>query len=409
LTSLLEELTLRLLETDESSITKVKDLSRFINMIILRLFATGRRMSIFRSLFALLLQIVKPFPANGTSPESQESKVAELVLKCVWKLARNIPQDLKEDRLDPVELLPAIEHFLQSVPPNEWRARATNKVPCGDMPLRTIKVIIQHVVAHYGDEVYDFLSSSFDDPSATIVYPYVYRILNSSARATEQPQPVRRNGMLRDQASRSFSPSSSRPISPLETTSSAASVSHRRSSPSHHTSPSTSSANGNGMFSPTAEEFDPDAQLLTIIGHISSETTGALHKEGITELHQFLKAYPHKKPRVEKMLESTGAAFRKYINRALASRAAEDQERNVAVADTLSKLESNHAPAVPLSPTTSDFSPRSPRQTIQSDQAGQDKLSRLHDLFQYRSSTISNSSSHGPTTPTTATKRLSQS
>ena len=48
LTSLLEELTLRLLETDESSTTKVKDLSRFINMIILRLFATGRRMSIFR-------------------------------------------------------------------------------------------------------------------------------------------------------------------------------------------------------------------------------------------------------------------------------------------------------------------------------------------------------------------------
>ena len=29
---------------------------------------------------------------------------------------------------------------------NEWRARATNKVPCGDMPLRTIKVIIQHAV-----------------------------------------------------------------------------------------------------------------------------------------------------------------------------------------------------------------------------------------------------------------------
>jgi cytoskeleton-associated protein 5 len=48
LTSLLEELTLRLLETDDSHVKKVKDLSRFINMIILRLFATGRRMSIFR-------------------------------------------------------------------------------------------------------------------------------------------------------------------------------------------------------------------------------------------------------------------------------------------------------------------------------------------------------------------------
>lgn len=49
LTSLLEELTMRLLQTDESSDPKVKDLSRFINMIVLRVFAAGRRISIFRS------------------------------------------------------------------------------------------------------------------------------------------------------------------------------------------------------------------------------------------------------------------------------------------------------------------------------------------------------------------------
>ena len=126
---------------------------------------------------------------------------------------------------------------------------------------------------------------------------------------------------------------SSRPISPQETTSSVQSAQRPLS---HRTSPSSSSAHGHGLYSPNVEEPDPDAQLLVIIGHISSETTGALHKEGITELHHFLKAYPHKKHRVEKILESTGAAFRKYINRALASRAAEDQERNVAVADTLS-------------------------------------------------------------------------
>ena len=104
-----------------------------------------------RALFALLLQIVKPFPSTGTLADSKEAKVAELVLKCVWKLARNIPQDLSDAQLDPVELFPAIEHFLQSVPPNEWRARATNRVPCGDMPLRTIKVIIQHVVGKFCD------------------------------------------------------------------------------------------------------------------------------------------------------------------------------------------------------------------------------------------------------------------
>ena len=48
LTSLLEELTLRLLQTDNSSDSRVKDLSRFINMIILRLFNTARRMSVIR-------------------------------------------------------------------------------------------------------------------------------------------------------------------------------------------------------------------------------------------------------------------------------------------------------------------------------------------------------------------------
>lgn len=48
LRGLLEELTLRLLITDESTDNKVKDLSKFINMILLRLFATGRRITIFR-------------------------------------------------------------------------------------------------------------------------------------------------------------------------------------------------------------------------------------------------------------------------------------------------------------------------------------------------------------------------
>jgi len=418
LTSLLEELTLRLLQTDNSLDSRVKDLSRFINMIILRLFATGRRMSIFRALFALLLQIVKPFPASGTSSDSQEAKVAELVLKCVWKLARNIPQDLEQQALDPVELFPAVEHFLQSIPPNEWRARATNKVPCGDMPLRTIKVIIQHVVAHYGDEVYDLLSSSFDDPSATIVYPYVYRILNSSTR-TAAEMPVRSDGLGRDTPPQSY-PSSSRPISPHGTSSSVTSDLHPRSSSSHARSHSVSSTNGHGPgMTGIAKEPDPDDQLNVIIQHISSETTGAMHKEGITELHQYLKAYPHKRAKVDKMLESTGTAFRKYITRALASRAAEDEERTVAVANTLSKLESNgreltppgYSPdpsvldtsrvTTPVSPTRSELSPRSPPRSSVSElpEAQQEKLSRLHDIFQYRSSIISNGSSQGRSTP----------
>jgi cytoskeleton-associated protein 5 len=171
------------------------------------------------------------------------------------------------------------------------------------------------------------LSASFDDPSATIVYPYVYRILNTASKSAELPGRI--NNSPPDPISRPYSAASSRPISPTGSTS----ANHRRSSPSHRTSPSVSSHNG---FSSPVEEPDPEAQLITIINHISSETTGAMHKEGITELHHFLKNYPHKRPKVEKLLETTGPAFRKYINRALASRAAEDLERTAAVTSTLS-------------------------------------------------------------------------
>ena len=184
-------------------------------------------------------------------------------------------------------------------------------------------------IAHYGDDVYDVLSGSFDDPSATIVYPYVYRILNSGVRNSENGASLQPNGAA---APRSASPSTaSRAASPLESAS-VTSGDARRSSHSHRTSRSSI----NGLVSPPLEEPDPDAQLGIIFGHISSETTGAMHKEGITELHHFLKAYPHKKAKVDKMLENTGPSFRKYISRALASRAVEDEERDVAVADTLS-------------------------------------------------------------------------
>lgn len=191
--------------------------------------------------------------------------------------------------------------------------------------------------------MYDHLSSAFDDPSATIVYPYVYRILNSSNK-TAAEVPLRNSDVIREEPRRPTS-TLSRPISPQETASSRSVTSdpHRPSSSNHTRSRSVSST------ADTVQEPDLDDQLNVIIDHISSETTGAMHKEGITELHHYLKAYPHKKPRVDKILESTGPAFRKYITRALASRAAEDEERNVAVAQTLSRTSPlNPRPLRPL-------------------------------------------------------------
>lgn len=178
--------------------------------------------------------------------------------------------------------------------------------------------------------MYDFLSSSFDDPSATIVYPYVYRILNSNRNKPEGGnQRQSTNGSAKSNEVSEPSPTSPPPRSSIQ------SYGKRSSTPSQRTSQSVS-ISGGSMLPPPVDEPDPDEQLLTIIKHISDEATGAMHKEGITELHHFLKAYPHKKSKVDRMLENTGPAFRKYIARALASRAAEDDERDLVVADTLS-------------------------------------------------------------------------
>jgi cytoskeleton-associated protein 5 len=401
LTSVLEELTLRLLQTDESPDAKVKDLSRFINMIILRIFATCRRISVFRALFNLLLQIMKPFPMEGTTDKSRDARVAELVLKCIWKLARSIPSDLEKVVLNPIELFSALESFLQSIPPNEWRARAANKIPGGDMPLRTIKVIIQHVVVHFADEVYDHLSAAFDDPSATIVYPYVYRILNSNAtRSTDSHHPrSATNGSIASASAEHTRPSSpdSRAFSPPPQSASAASSryldDHRVSG--SQTSRSHSSHGGASPKAPPTTEPDPDARLIEIIGHISSEKTGALHKEGITELHHFLKEFPHKKPKVDKMLDDTGPQFRKYISRALASRALEDEERGMTTpSDVIPRIESIRQDSAPSSPHRT-----SPRRSIGSiDGITEDPaLTRLHGIFNYqgpRASVMAHHSTH---------------
>ncbi|QRV72838.1 CLASP amino-terminal protein [Ceratobasidium sp. AG-Ba] len=412
LQSLLEELTTRLLQTDDTRDQKVKDLSRFLNMVILRLFNTGRKISVLRALFNLLLQLTKPFPANGTTSDAKEAKVAELVLKCVWKLARNIPNDLQKGLIDPIELLPTLETFLQTIPPNDWRQRSTNKVPCGDMPLRTIKVIIQHVVAHYADEVYELLSAAFDDPSATIIYPYVFRILNSAEKqlASESGRPRSgTNGSLRSASPERPSQTHPHALSSFPSTSTLASqapvaTSTSPSAQNHQShamgssSRSPSLNGGQGFQGPPIEEPDPDARLDEILRHISSESTGAMHKEGIMELHHFLKAHPHKKSRVDALLDQTGPTFRKYITRALASRAAEDEERNSAVAETLNRLESvrRDRDSVPPSPRSATGSRRiSAGDFQQSD----DALSRLHNIFNYQSRP--SNGSHRPTSSVT--------
>jgi cytoskeleton-associated protein 5 len=78
-------------------------------------------------------------------------------------------------------LLQDIDDFLAFTPPAEWRRRATDNIPLGDMPLRTVKTILQQVVAVYQESVYDKLEF-IERPENSFVYQYLFRLLNNSTR-----------------------------------------------------------------------------------------------------------------------------------------------------------------------------------------------------------------------------------
>lgn len=179
--------------------------------------------------------------------------------------------------------------------------------------------------AEFREDVYDHLSQAFDDPSATIVYPYVYRILNArpkddgvSPSASEMRPP---------------SPGHNPPVSPQSTRSSMFTKRERQDSTASRTStqPSVSQHHTSGRSTPVlqqASDAELEEQLNTIWMKASAAENGAMHKDAITDLWNFIKVHPQMKPGVDAMIDGTGGVYMRYIRRALASRQAEDDLRS---------------------------------------------------------------------------------
>lgn len=161
-------------------------------------------------------------------------------------------------------------------------------------------------IAEFREDVYDQLSTAFDDPSATIVYPYVYRILNARPRE-DTAGPESTNGQQSP-------PSASRPQS--NASSSRVAGGQRDSIASRPLS----------QRSATPPQADLDDQLNAIWMRVSEDSSG--HKDALDDLYTFMKAHPEMKLKIEAMIDGTGGVFVRYIKRALASRQAEDELRS---------------------------------------------------------------------------------
>ncbi|CED83658.1 Microtubule-associated protein [Phaffia rhodozyma] len=322
---LLHELTARLLQTDDST-GDVRELSRHLNMIILRIFNGARREVVFHALFVLLRKVTIRFPEDHISATSRTAKHAELILKCIWKRARSVEEDLENGLVDPVILLRIIEEFLQQMPPAEWRRRAQGNIPMGDMPLRTVKVVLQHVVSKYGGErVYDQLSAAFDEPEETHSYTYIFRLVNQ----TTQPPPSSSSGSMSqsDPKSRTESPrlsvSDGRPESVASTNSSTIDRS---------IAPPTKEQ----VKPPSSPVKDSDVEIRDEIEQemkdiVQAVVRGDSLQRRMEELSQILIRKPEKKGKFEELISHIDVALQMFLKRAVANRMRSESESPTAI------------------------------------------------------------------------------
>lgn len=302
----------------------------------------------------------------GDDTNAKETRYTELTMKCLWKLAKTVQENLRTGVLNPDELLFDINKFFITTPPAEWKRRASDNVPLGEMPLRTVKTLLLELVNGLGDSIFQHLTL-IENPQASSVYPYLHHMLEA-CRKRERMQQARQSPYATMPASsdnprfsaHSRTSSLSRPSSisslksngmarttsigsylsgeqPMDTGASgghpadmtipvaAPMQSNRLSTPSpvsHHVQPMQVDDDPMQTDRPLSD-YEMNQLLTQIFQKIGTRDQT---KQGIVELYEFQKKYPLAEAKVNTYLSQSGQYFQSYIRRGLSNLAAEDTD-----------------------------------------------------------------------------------
>ena len=265
---------------------------------------------------------------------ARRAKFAELIIKCLWKVARRLDDSLKRGELEPVPLLLDVEAFMQVIPPSEWRRRQAEGLPLGEVPLRTIKVVLSAYAKTFGEDVLGMLES-LPNPAESHVYAYLLRLLNKEARGVAPITPGVEEVLAAAVAEEEDDVRTTRNTEP---TRSALGVTSPPMSPARRAVPSSARASmaanpedeadaaanaelrgecqRRTIQSPEADTSRPD-----IFERISRKDES---RAAIRALYEFQKRHPEKADKVDRSLQNTGPIFQRYIKRALDNHRAED-------------------------------------------------------------------------------------
>ncbi|KAL9937441.1 hypothetical protein V8E36_003850 [Tilletia maclaganii] len=294
---LLTELLQRMIELSPSKDDTAQMYCKYLNIIVLRSFSACNLNTLLGACLEMLAQATEDMRELGPELLKKRAKFAELVIKCLWKITKRLPDALKQDLIGPQQLLVDVEAFLQAVPPAEWKRRAADQIALQDLPLRTVKVILTHFSQNLKDEALGYVEA-LPNAENSFVYSYLMRIMSID---DQQGGGGSTDDIIDDVA-----------------TMDDASMQRSNAGVTRHQSQSSRASLG----STTGEnEESINAELRAIFEKISNKNES---RQGIRDLYEFQKRYPHRQASIDRSLEATGSIFQRYIRRALANHAAED-------------------------------------------------------------------------------------
>ncbi|CAO3595984.1 unnamed protein product [Absidia cylindrospora] len=241
LVSLLEELASRLLDERILSLESGPQLSKALNVAMVKILENCQRNITFSALLSILGDCAVKLRPNDSS-SGTETKYTELVMKCLWKLAKTIQDNLRSGILQPDHLLFEINEFFLVTPPDEWKRRLRENVPLGELPLRTVKTLLLEIVSGLGEHVFEHLTL-IDDPANSNIYPYLHHMLDACKKKggmeqlpSDNQHHILANSVRNDQTVQQLTSSASNQQQQMESTIMAAGQSHRHSNQGNQSS-----------------------------------------------------------------------------------------------------------------------------------------------------------------------------
>ncbi|KAG0277377.1 Microtubule-associated protein, microtubule dynamics during spindle orientation [Linnemannia exigua] len=181
--NLLHELASRLLDKNLDKVESGQQLAKALNVTMVKVLENSNRNATFSALLLILVRCAQPL--RSVEDSAQQAKFGDLIMKCIWKLTKTIKECVAAGTLKPNELLADMNDFLVSISPPDWKRRAQEGVPLGDMPLRTVKTVLVELSSGMGDEVFNHLDL-IQDPSRSAIHQYLVHMTGSKKRPIGQ-------------------------------------------------------------------------------------------------------------------------------------------------------------------------------------------------------------------------------